>query len=316
MTDATSAGVVAAPSPKLDELMMAMDVVDTLRHQENLALKELGQDDRDEGLKARLRQIYEDQGLAVNDRILEAGIKALKEQRFSYTPEGSSFGRFMAGLWVKRGTLAATVAGVIVAAGLGVGYLAWSETQALRAADQARIELETTLPQQLSTAFSLAKAEARVAPAAQAADRLIADGQAALARKDAAGARKAIADLDALRAALVQTYVLRIVSRDGEQTGVFRIPDVNTQARNYYLIVEPVTPSGQVLSLPILNEETGRTETVSKFGQRVSRAVFDDVRRDKQDDGIIQRNALGEKPRGALDVIPSMPVMNGRITQW
>jgi Family of unknown function (DUF6384) len=130
------------------------------------------------------------------------------------------------------------------------------------------------------------------------------------------GARKAIADLDALRAALVQTYVLRIVSREGEQTGVFRIPDVNSQARNYYLIVEPVTPSGQVLSLPILSEETNRTETVSKFGQRVSREVFDAVRRDKQDDGIIQRNALGEKPRGTLDVVYSMSVQPGRITKW
>jgi hypothetical protein len=316
MTDATSAGAVATPSPKLDELMMAMDVVDTLRHQENLALKELGQDDRDDGLKARLRQIYEDQGLAVNDRILEAGIKALKEQRFSYTPEGSGFGRFMAGLWVKRGLVGTALAALVVAGGVAIGVTAWNETQALRAADQARVELETTLPQQLSQAYAQAKAEARVGTAGQAADRLIADGQAALARKDAVGARKAITDLDALRAALVQTYVLRIVSREGEQTGVFRIPDVNTQARNYYLIVEPVTPSGQVLALPILNEETNRTETVSKFGQRVSREVFDAVRRDKQDDGIIQRNALGEKPRGTLDIVYSMPVLNGRITKW
>lgn len=316
MTDATSAGTVAAPSPKLDELMMAMDVVDTLRHQENLALKELGQDDRDEGLKARLRQIYEDQGLAVNDRILEAGIKALKEQRFSYTPEGSSFGRFMAGVWVRRGAVAATFAALVVVVGVGVGVTAWNETQALRAADQAKLELETTLPQRLSQAYALTKAEARVGTAGQAADRLVADGQAALARQDAAGARKAIADLDALRGALVQTYVLRIVAREGEMTGTFRIPNVNTQARNYYLIVEPVTSSGQVLSLPILNEETNQTETVSKFGQRVSRAVFDEVRRDKEDDGIIQRNALGEKPRGTLDVVYSMPVLNGRITKW
>jgi hypothetical protein len=316
MTDATSAGTVAAPSPKLDELMMAMDVVDTLRHQENLALKELGQDDRDEGLKERLRRIYEDQGLAVNDRILEAGIKALKEQRFSYTPEGSGFGRFMAGLWVKRGAVGATLAALVVAGGVAIGVTAWNETQALRAADQARVELQTTLPQQLSQAYAQAKAEARVGAAGQAADRLIADGQAALAREDAAAARKAIADLTALRAALVQTYVLRIVSRDGERTGAFRIPDVNNDARNYYLIVEPVTPSGQVLSLPVLDEETNQTVTVSKFGQRVSRAVYQEVERDKLDDGIIQRNALGEKPRGTLDVVYSMPVLNGRITKW
>jgi Family of unknown function (DUF6384) len=212
--------------------------------------------------------------------------------------------------------VAATFAALVVVVGVGVGVTAWNETQALRAADQAKLELETTLPQRLSQAYALTKAEARVGTAGQAADRLVADGQAALARQDAAGARKAIADLDALRGALVQTYVLRIVAREGEMTGTFRIPNVNTQARNYYLIVEPVTSSGQVLSLPILNEETNQTETVSKFGQRVSRAVFDEVRRDKEDDGIIQRNALGEKPRGTLDVVYSMPVLNGRITKW
>ncbi len=64
------------------------------------------------------------------------------------------------------------------------------------------------------------------------------------------------------------------------------------------------------------NEETGRVETVSKWGVRVGREVFDAVRRDKNDDGIIQRNRMGEKRRGYLDIDYQMPVLGGAITQW
>ncbi|HSP26063.1 MAG TPA: DUF6384 family protein, partial [Saliniramus sp.] len=64
------------------------------------------------------------------------------------------------------------------------------------------------------------------------------------------------------------------------------------------------------------NEETGRTETVTTFGVRVPEAVYDAVRRDKSDDGIIQDEIVGEKPRGALEPVYTMPVMGGMITRW
>jgi hypothetical protein len=44
--------------------------------------------------------------------------------------------------------------------------------------------------------------------------------------------------------------------------------------------------------------------------------VFNAVRRDKNDDGIVQRNRLGEKRRGALEVEYLMPVLGGTILQW
>ncbi len=91
MADAATAPAPSAPAQKLDDLMLAMDVVDTLRHEDAMVEKELGQDMRDEALKKRLRQIYESQGLTVTDRILDEGIKALKESRFAYTPPEKSF---------------------------------------------------------------------------------------------------------------------------------------------------------------------------------------------------------------------------------
>ena len=58
-------------------------------------------------------------------------------------------------------------------------------------------------------------------------------------------------------------------SRPGESSGVWRRPPGSSQARNYYVIVEPLAPDGTSVSIPVRNEETGALETVSKFGVRV-----------------------------------------------
>jgi hypothetical protein len=291
------------PAPKLDELMLAMDVVDTLRHEEGLIEKELGQEQRDEALE-------------VSDRVLEDGIRALKESRFVYTPPPSGFGRMMATLWVKRGVGVKFVAVALILWVVGMGWQVWNARVARQASERARVELAETLPHTLSTAADAARREAAVPAAREAVEKLFAGGQAALAAGDAAAARNAIAGLTTLRNQLVQQYTLRIVSRPGEQTGIFRIPDVNQSRRNYYLIVEAVAPDGKVLRVPIVNEENGKTEMVTKWGVRVPESTYDAVRQDKQDDGIVQNNRLGEKKRGALDPNYLMWVEGGNITKW
>jgi hypothetical protein len=186
--------------------------------------------------------------------------------------------------------------------------------QARIEADRNRVEVAERLPRALEQGHADVLAEAQVDAARTRADALLRDGGAALARNDAAGARQAIEQLEELRAELRREYVLRIVSRG--ETGVMRVPERNRSARNLYIVVEPVAADGRVLSVPVTNEETGRVETVSKWGVRVGREVFDAVRRDKNDDGIIQRNRLGEKRRGFLDVDYAMPVLGGAITAW
>ena len=83
---APAASAPAPPPQKLDELMLAMDVVDTLRHQDNLVARELDETRREAQLIERLRQLYRGQGIEVPDRVLHEGVGALKESRFVYTP--------------------------------------------------------------------------------------------------------------------------------------------------------------------------------------------------------------------------------------
>ncbi|TKT74879.1 DUF6384 family protein [Aquamicrobium sp. LC103] len=304
------------PAPKLNDLMLAMDVVDTLRHQEGLVAKELAQEERDETLRKRLRGIYESQGIEVTDRILDEGIQALKESRFVYTPPRAGFGRTLANLWVRRGTVGVVAAVLLLLAAAGIGWQAWNWRAERQAAEAARIELTETLPRSLATSADAATREARDPEAQRLIEQLSGDGQAAIAAGNPTGAREAIAALGQLRERLLQEYTLRVVSRPGDDTGVYRIPDVNQSGRNYYVIVEAVAPDGKVLSLPVLNEETSRTETVTQWGVRVPETVYEAVRRDKLDDGIVENNRFGEKRRGMLDADYLMPVSGGAITKW
>ncbi|MEQ9048270.1 MAG: DUF6384 family protein, partial [Sneathiellaceae bacterium] len=130
----------------LDDLMLAMDVVDTLRHRESVALRELEQDGRDETLKDRLRRLYEGQGLAVSDRILEDGIRALKESRFTYRPTPPGLSRTLAGLWVRRAAIAWGLAVLALLVVAWAGWQHWQQASAAREAVAAQLELTETLP--------------------------------------------------------------------------------------------------------------------------------------------------------------------------
>ena len=141
-------------------------------------------------------------------------------------------------------------------------------------------------------------------------------GLAAVQRGDAGNARAAVASLEELLGLLEQDYTLRVVNRPGEYSGVYRIPDLNEQARNYYVIVEAIDSRGNVLTVPILSEETGATERVKAWGLRVDEDVFNAVANDMKDDGIIQNNRFGEKKRGRLTADYTMPTTGAAITAW
>jgi Family of unknown function (DUF6384) len=313
-----SEAVATAGTPqKLDDIMIAMDVVDTLRHRDDLVRRELNEDEREAELIARLRKIYQDQGIEVPDAVLADGVKALKDSRFVYTPPPAGWKRSLLTAWARRDTLGKRGAALLALLIAGwVGYYALVSRPAKLAAERARVEITETLPRALRQAHTDVLAVTSDEAAKQKAAALLADGERLIRAGDRAGAAKVSAELTSLRDELTREYTLTIVSRPGEVTGVWRRPPGNSQARNYYLIVEAIAPDGRRLSLPIRNEETGATETVDKFGVRVPQGVFETVARDKRDDGIVQKNRFGVKRRGTLAIDYQMPFEGGFITKW
>ena len=313
----TETGMAPSQPQSLDDVMIAMDVVDTLRHREDLVRRELNDEGREGELIARLRQIYRDQGIEVPDQVLAEGVKALKDSRFVYTPPPASWKRTLLTLWVKR-QMHSKRLGIAAAALVALfgSYHLFVTRPAKLAQERARIEISETLPKQLRQAHADVMAIATDEAAKQKATALQSDGERAIRSGDRAAMMKINTDLAALREEVMRQYTLTIVSRPGESTGVWRRPPHGNQARNYYLIVEAITPEGQTLRLPVRNEETGNVETVSKFGARVPQDTFETVARDKRDDGIVQKSRFGVKRRGMLAVDYEMPFEGGFITKW
>ncbi|MCW5721518.1 MAG: hypothetical protein KIS86_10275 [Devosia sp.] len=312
MSDAT-----AKPAAPLDEVMLAMDVVDTLRHRQDLAIRELDGAAREAQLIARLRDIYHQQGIEVPDHILKEGVSALAESRFVYEPPAPGFGTTMARIYVGRKRWGKPVlAGLLALLVLGIGYFGvWRPYTAGQAA-QARIELTEGLPAQMDALRQTIFEETKVQQAVVQADALVARGKALANEGNRTGAEDAVERLTALRDQLRQEYVLRVVNRADVQSGFWTFPEINTDATNYYIVVEAIDPNGATLSLPILNEETGATETVAIWGVRVPESVYNAVAADKRDDGIIQANEVGRKSDGFLEVEYLMPVQGGAVTRW
>ncbi|MET1411247.1 DUF6384 family protein [Roseibium sp. HPY-6] len=300
----------------LDDLMMVMDVVDTLRHEEGQVARELKADERDAAMLDRLRQVYASQGIEVPDHILKAGVENLKRDRFVYSPPNTGFQRSLAMIYISRGTwskwLAAAAAIVVVAAAAWYFFVLMPQQRA-EAELLARLEAlpsnYTELVQRIDGLTEDGAVEAKAASLAE-------DGRLALQDGKNEAAFKAEADLRALAGRLQEVFEVQIVSRQGEPTGLTRIPEANPNTENFYIVVEAIDPDGNTISQTILSEESGTSETVDKWGQRVSEAIYDAVRRDKMEDGIVQKGVLGQKRRGEIDINWRSGVQDGAITTW
>ncbi len=413
----------------LDEVMLAMDVVDTLRHRQILVERELHADDRDKKLIERLREIYRSQGIEVDDRVLAEGVTALEEERFVYRPPAASLQTGLArmyvnrGHWMKRGGVAL---GVLLAGWLGYqfvvvgpeqrrvqqqtenlnaeiresgaelgalqldidrldralpqaargsspGLIHVVETQRVAADDllseaggllasareleqpadldaddykaraatvESRLDRQRDLiarasrnvdnveralvtitslkglPATLKAERDAILAEARGEAVSEQATRQYDGGIAALQTGDAAAAAAAARALVAMRKRLQQEYDILVVSRADEHSGVWRIPESNPGARNYYLIVEAIAADGKPMTVPVENEEDSKLYRVNKWGLRVSEGLYQRIAADKQDDGIIQERRIGVKRRGYLSPEYNAAVPGGAITSW
>ncbi|MEO1266114.1 MAG: DUF6384 family protein [Pseudomonadota bacterium] len=307
----------SASDPILDDVVVAMDVVDALRHDERLVLRELDAKGRRQQLKERLREIYDGQGILVTDAMLDAGVQALEEDRFSYVPPKPSWAVSLAKLYVTRWGWGRYVAGALIAiAALWTANWLFVERPRERAAEALQVELADTIPAAVSQAASAVQEEARDPAVKAQAAQLATTARNAAEAGDAEAARAARQALEDTLTKVRAAYTVRIVSRPGALSGLWRIPDANPDTYNFYLVVEAIDSAGNVLPQPVTSEETGARKIVETWAVRVPREVLVRVQEDKSDDGIIQDRQVATKVRGELEPNWSIPTPTGAITDW
>ncbi len=414
--------VVGQTRTSMDELMLAMDIVDTLRHEQSLVERELASTDRDDAFVARVKQIYASQGIEVTDTLIRQGVESLKQDRFVYQPPKRTFSVRLAEVWIDRWRWSkrALITGLIVFAGwlvvavpnrfmaerayrayvtsvselqqtgdtlarrrdaltprltaiaadppalvaapLQVAHtrieaehsaliktwpgaattmaldadhfakdpdaatnaLATPRQQLTDAVDQIeRVEAQLTRAEALRTAaLTLTQLDAQFAgltlaePAQAQVASQRAQAEASLRAGEISTAKLALQAMERTAATVNLAYTLRIVNREGVKSGVWRHHADAPDGKNYYVVVEAIDAAGNALMLPVLNEETQRTQAVSLFALRVPQSEYERVKADKLDNGLIDDALVGEKRRGELDAEYHIAVAGGTITDW
>lgn len=308
---------MAEQDQPLDEVLLAMDVVDTLRHRAQVVDRELDSEERRQELLERLKEIYSAQGIEVPEHILQDGVKALEERRFAYDPPKDSLSVKLARLYVSRGDWGKPVIGAFAAIGLVAGgYQGLVVGPKKAKAAAAELALEQTLPVELETLGAEVMSLAVTDRGDRLAEAYVQDGQAALRAENVDEVRASLAGLETLRSDLSVVYDVRIRYRNNAESGFFRTPPGRPNQRNYYLVVEAVDPRGDTVIVPITSEEASDAQRVNIWAQRVSKSVYDSVVADKRDDSIIQNDLIGQKVVGKLAPDYSVNVEGGAILEW
>lgn len=412
----------------LSDVMLAMDIADTIRHRDKIVERELSEEAREKALFNKVKATYASQGIEVSDATIREAIAAVEDERFAYKPPKKSLFTKFAHIYINRARWGKSLIGLFAIIGL-MWAIIWAAftlpkkveldkqasalNQSIEKANSSEESLQLRLKnlinelnqaeapsqsnlaslfqQQKTTAFSRLKnagtylenakplkqednfdsdnidelalqansqltqqnkqldlaekslddAELSIKhlyqlktlpnelfnlrqqaisisqehKANESAQRLYSNGIAAIQGLDFLTANNATSELKNLIERLQSSYEIVIVSRHGERTGIWREPEINRSARNYYIIVEAIK-NGKAIRLPIVNEENGKVERVKKWGLRVQKSVYDQIARDKQDDGIVQNKSFGYKKVGYLEVDYKIPTNGNAITRW
>jgi hypothetical protein len=304
--DAATAGPA-----ELTDAMLAIDVANTVRR----TGEAIGLADAD--IRSTLRGLYRQQGIDVSDTALDVGIAAAADGRFGYRPPARGLGVRLARLYVIRdkwlpATVAIALMFIIGFGGFFFVYRPWHDAQT----HQSELDLSERMPAAMDALYQTIYDETKVQQAANDALAIRDRGKAAAAKGDRPAAQQAIDDLTMVRDRLRQDYQLKVVDGPAVKWGFWTFPKSNSEATNYYLIVQPLDAQGKPETLPVRDEETGRIDTVSVWAERVPEEVYRAVEADKADDGVIEQNLVAVKDYGFLEPDYLVQALGGQLTRW
>ncbi|MEK6800496.1 MAG: DUF6384 family protein, partial [Nanoarchaeota archaeon] len=170
------------------------------------------------------------------------------------------------------------------------------------------------------TLYGSIRAIVKEEEASQRGESLYQEAKQLAASADVSRLSETVSQLQILDNILNQEYTLRIVNRSGVRSGIDRYytDQGGKRVSGYYLIVEAIDSKGNALQMDIRNEESGQTERATMWGERIPNEVYERVKEDKLDNGIINDDVVGRKKKGYLKEEMTMRdlIKQGQITRW
>ena len=289
------------------EMLRVMDAAQVI-HERRAALDEHEGFDREATIR-EIQVMYEELGDLVDAETIEKALDEYLTQRYAFTPAPGGLRRNLALLYIRRGWVATRVIlPTAAAATLVWGGFAYVEGRAQRIQEReaaALVTLETDIDRLHDAVLGLA-AEDLVR---QRAELLSQEAAAQIAAGNTDALRTTADRLQNLHDLVAAEYRIEVTG------GTWRVHDSNPNIRNHYLLVRALDADGNTSTVPVRNEETGATRRVSEWGERVPQEIYDRVAADKQDNGIIDDEEFGFKPRGFITAERRHPDV-GQITEW
>ena len=121
---------------------------------------------------------------------------------------------------------------------------------------------------------------------------------------------------------LQEEFAVVVVTGENQRSAVRRDFDEATIS-GYYLIVQARDKNGRAMKRTIQDIETDSNKVVDIWGEKVPVDVYERLKKDKTEDGILNETAFGQKQRGFLNIEVLMRDGNnqplqrgGQITRW
>ena len=178
----------------------------------------------------------------------------------------------------------------------------------------------SNLTSQTESLYGSIRAVVKEEEASQKGEALYKEARQVALSADVPRLSQIVSQLQNLNTILNQEYTLRIVNRSDMRSGIDRYYTDKSGKRvsGYYLIVEGIDARGNALQIDVRNEEDGQTKGVTMWGERIPQEVYEKVKEDKIDNGIINNDIVGNKKRGYLkeEMIMRGVTKQGQITSW
>ena len=304
----------------LAEMMRIMDVATALRREREKAEDELDFDETRKRLRKRLLNAAAATGEKVTPEEVEVAIDRYFDELYTYEEPRRGLKMLLARLYVRRKAVLGGLAALLL-----IVSFAWVATVVFNRTFSNEAKLARELPkitQEIERRRDRARALAKEPEAREEIDRLWKQADAAREHDDLDGLRTARDRLAELEATLDAAYTVTVVHGPNRMSGIDRYHE-DSRSRHAYVIVEALDSSGKALRQSIRNVEENKAKTVERWGERVPDAVWERLKRDKMEDGILDETVFAVKRRGYRKIDVRMKDADGtplerqaQITEW
>ncbi len=289
----------------LKSILRIMDVASELRRQRELAEGELNLETEKGKIREKIRQTAELTGEDLTEEEINVAIKNFYDGLYRYKEPNKGISYYLAKLYISRGKIFKfLLLPIMLLSAVFFGGDKFKEFQNTRKQTYLSEQIQT-LPTEAEKVSNAIKSVTSDSISIEETNRELNKIKTA---KLLPSKIKAVNEIEAsiqnLKQILANLQVEYDVLISTKKTGVDRYysDEQGRRVSGYYIVVNAKDKSGNPIAINILNKETDKQRRVNTWAERVSKDIYDKVRRDKIDNGIIDERLFAKKERGKRDL--------------